>query len=71
MTQISLKDYTDPKNVHSARAFTELWKSMKPSQYGEEYPTCVDVNSLKEFAAASAFYPSDFAIHSRIKRLHI
>jgi 2-oxoglutarate dehydrogenase complex dehydrogenase (E1) component-like enzyme len=68
---VSLQDYTDPNNVHSARAFTEQWKGFKPSQYGEEYSTAVDTKTLKEFALASTFVPPDFTVHSRIKRLHI
>jgi 2-oxoglutarate dehydrogenase complex dehydrogenase (E1) component-like enzyme len=31
----------------------------------------VAIDSLKEFAAASTFIPPDFAVHNRIKRLHI
>lgn len=71
MPKITLQHYTNPKSVSSARAFTEQWKDFKPSQHGEEYPTAVDINALKEFALASTFIPPDFAVHSRIKRLHI
>ena len=44
---------------------------MKPSQKGEEYPTSIEVELLKEFAEASAFHPNDFAVHPRISRLHL
>jgi len=44
---------------------------MKPSQYGEEYPTSFDINLLKEFANATTFTPPTFNIHPRIKRLHM
>lgn len=71
MDKVTLKDYTDPNNKHAARAFTELWKGFKPSQHGEEYPTAFPLGSLKEFALASTFVPPDFAVHPRIKRLHL
>jgi 2-oxoglutarate dehydrogenase E1 component len=42
-----------------------------PSQFGKESSTAFDIPLLKEFAKASCFTPSDFAVHSRIKKFHL
>jgi 2-oxoglutarate dehydrogenase complex dehydrogenase (E1) component-like enzyme len=44
---------------------------MKPSLYGEEYPTGFDIKMLNEFSRASVSYPSNFSLHARIKKYFV
>jgi 2-oxoglutarate dehydrogenase complex dehydrogenase (E1) component-like enzyme len=44
---------------------------MKPSLYGEEYPTGFDTKMLNEFSLASITYPSGFSLHPRIQKYFV
>ena len=70
MKNVTLAEYTNP-NREGAKAFTEQWQNCKPSIYGEEFSTGVDINLLKEFSNASTYIPNNFTLHARIKRYHI
>lgn len=44
---------------------------MKPSFFGEEFPTNIKKELLKEYVKASVFMPPNFTIHPRIHKYHI
>lgn len=64
-------DQITDESYNGNRAFTGKWKGLTFSQFGEDKPTGLSTETLKQYANSSVQTPNAFEVHQRIKKHHV